>query len=361
MIEIVDHKQQIIEKYSDLFTLVLDPEESKYIVGINSYCDHLLEALRLKKINVSGIVDDFTSQKHYSGLPIVRTEDLPKDALVISCVLDGKLTTVIKRLKGFGITKVFTYFELYLKFPDLIQQIRFCENNVQDIEKNKEKYIWLYSILADEQSIQTLQHLIDFRYNFNVDAMLYFPYKLEQQYFDTVSFGSQEVFVDCGGFDGATTRTFISMNHDYKKVFYFEPSAKQFEISKRNLSTFRDIVLHNMATFSENTTLNFNAALGSSSSISSDGNDEVKAVRLDDIINEKITYLKLDVEGAELDTLIGAEQLIRSYKPKIAVCVYHEQSDFWKIPELLLQYNPDYKVYLQHYTEGLLESVMYFK
>ncbi len=361
MLYITDKKPAIIEEKNELFLRTLRSDERKFIVGINDLCDYLIDIFRQENISITGIVDDFTDGIEYMGYPIYRSKTLPKDAIVISCVVDGKLITAIDNLKKHGINNILTYLDLRLQSPELFKQVRFCENNIIDIEINKIEYTWLYSILEDEHSKQSLEHLIDFRYNYNVESMRFFPFQLENQYFDNfILFNDDEVFVDCGGFDASTTISFISQNPTYKNVYYFEPSPSQFITSKNNLENYRNINLFNMATFNCNTVLKFDSDLGSSSSISINGNTEIRAIKLDDIINGTVTYIKLDVEGAEFETLQGAEKLIKKYKPKLAVCVYHDQADFWRIPKLILDYNPNYKVYLRHYTEGLLETVMYF-
>lgn len=361
MLKVIDKKSEIMNTKKELLCFVLDPTKTKFIMGSNELTDTILDVYTKKNIEITGIVDDFTSNTEYRGHSIFRTHELPKEALVISCVIDGRLITAIDNLRRSGIYNILTYLDLHMQFPDLFKQVRFCENNVNDIVQNEDKYHWLYSILNDDYSKQTLNHILDFRFNYNVDAMRFFPFQLENQYFDSIiKFDNQEVFVDCGGFDGETTLSFISQNPTYNKIHYFEPSLRQFNISKNKLSKFSSIEYFNMATYSHSTTLTFNPELGSSSGISSNGNVTVQAVKLDDVIKNRITYIKLDVEGAELATLEGAEQLIRKYKPRLAVCVYHDQTDFWKIPQLVLSYQSEYKVYIRHYTEGLLETVMYF-
>lgn len=54
------------------------------------------------------------------------------------------------------------------------------------------------------------------------------------------------------------------------------------------------------------------------------------------------------------------EEFISTYTPVIAVCVYHSFDDLWKIPEMLLSINKQYKIYFRHYSSGLTESVMFF-
>jgi FkbM family methyltransferase len=139
-----------------------------------------------------------------------------------------------------------------------------------------------------------------------------------------------------------------------------EPSTIGYEKSKTNLANLSNIAFFKKAAFRENSFLSFNSELNSGNKIDEKGDCIVQAVRLDDILNDAVSYIKMDVEGAEYDALIGAQETIIKARPKLAVCVYHDQSHFWKIPKLVLSCQPKYNVFLRHYTEGLLETVMYF-
>ena len=86
---------------------------------------------------------------------------------------------------------------------------------------------------------------------------------------------------------------------------------------------------------------------------------EVK--KLDDVLSDKdITFIKMDIEGAEVEALKGAENIIRNKKPKLAICLYHRTSDFWTIPEMLHKMNPNYKFgVMHHYKYNCWETVLY--
>ena len=68
----------------------------------------------------------------------------------------------------------------------------------------------------------------------------------------------------------------------------------------------------------------------------------------------------MDIEGSELKALEGAKELIQNLKPKLAISVYHNTEDIYMIPQLILKYNPEYKLYLRHYTLCEYDTVMYF-
>ena len=81
---------------------------------------------------------------------------------------------------------------------------------------------------------------------------------------------------------------------------------------------------------------------------------------IDNLINENITFIKIDIEGTEGMALQCARAHILQDHPKLAVCCYHKVDDLWRIPEQILAMRNDYSIYLRHYTNGLHETVMYF-
>lgn len=104
-----------------------------------------------------------------------------------------------------------------------------------------------------------------------------------------------------------------------------------------------------------------NEELRGSSAIDKSGNTEIEVVRLDDFIpsDEKITFIKMDIEGAEIDALNGCKNILQKYKPKLAICIYHKPDDLWEIPLLIKRLVPDYKIYVRHYSNYLWETVCY--
>lgn len=95
---------------------------------------------------------------------------------------------------------------------------------------------------------------------------------------------------------------------------------------------------------------------------SDDGNQlTAHVVKLDDIFkNRQVTFIKMDIEGAEIPALSGAEELIRRQQPKLAICVYHKTSDFWEIPLLLKEIVPRYTLRLRHHaTVNCWGTVLY--
>jgi hypothetical protein len=98
--------------------------------------------------------------------------------------------------------------------------------------------------------------------------------------------------------------------------------------------------------FTDNTGNEIHPAAGNR--LGQGGNAIAKIVKLDDDIKEDTTFIKMDIEGAELAAIIGAQNHIKRSKPKLAISLYHNLSDLIEIPKLIKQLVPEYKFYLQH-------------
>lgn len=86
----------------------------------------------------------------------------------------------------------------------------------------------------------------------------------------------------------------------------------------------------------------------------------IEVFKLDDLLaDESPSFIKMDIEGAESEALLGAEQIIKKYHPKLAISVYHKPEDIFRIPELILNYHKNYKFYLRHYSYTNSETILY--
>lgn len=74
---------------------------------------------------------------------------------------------------------------------------------------------------------------------------------------------------------------------------------------------------------------------------------------------DKVTFIKMDIEGSELEALRGAVNVIKRDKPRLAICIYHKPEDMYEIPFWIKETVPEYKLYIRHHTDGILETVLY--
>lgn len=329
----------------------------RYIFGRTPYAADIA-----RHIKPDGIIDDFTTETSFNQIPVIKLAAVPIDAIIVSSIVDGRPITVNRLLEKTGIRNIDYYsFKRYSGLPltehSLIAPSEFRLN----YQQYREKFDHIYHLLADECSKETFSRLVNFRLNENLDEMTYFTFRPEESYFEPfISLNARDaVFVDVGSFDGGTTLEFIRRYPAYRSVHLFEPEPKQMSVIRGKVSGFNNIHYHECGASNCAGVLKFTSS-GSWSHVDEAGDIEVKINTIDALVNEKTSFIKMDIEGHEYAALEGAREHICQDHPVLAICAYHLVDDFWKLPELILSYRSDYKLYMRHYTEGVLETVYYF-
>ena len=191
------------------------------------------------------------------------------------------------------------------------------------------------------------------------------------QYFDYFAPGENEVFVDCGCFDGATCFNFAGWcgSKGFEHIYSFEADPKNYEKSKELLAPLGKCELFPYGTSDANKKVYFASDAFETSCIISreeaekknfEGVTEVETVALDEVLaGKRVTFIKMDIEGAEYEALMGAKKLIMENRPRMAISVYHKFEDFVTLADLVLSMHPDYQIAYRHYGFDDLETVMY--
>lgn len=190
-----------------------------------------------------------------------------------------------------------------------------------------------------------------------------------QQYFpqEIIKLGKNEVFVDCGAYTGDSIDAYVnalksSQAGEPSKIIAFEPDVKNFAHLVASTSNLKQCVCLQAGVWHEATKLYFNSSNEQTSSLTcnSDG-DAVSLLTIDEVTaNEKVTFLKMDIEGAEMAALHGAKKTIRMNKPTLALSIYHKPEDIINIPRFLKSIHPDYKFWLRaHHPRLSCDMVLY--
>lgn len=189
-----------------------------------------------------------------------------------------------------------------------------------------------------------------------------------EQYFDPdiIRYQENEVFIDAGVLDLGTSVRFIEeceKNHVKNfKIFAFEPDYESYQkcLGMKNIYSKYDLQLYNLGLWSESTIVYFDEGKGASSQITQrETTVSIRTVSLDECILEKVTFIKMDIEGAELEALKGSKKTIKKYKPKLAICIYHKEEDLIEIPRFIKEIVPEYKLYIRHYSNTNAQTVLY--
>lgn len=181
-----------------------------------------------------------------------------------------------------------------------------------------------------------------------------------EQYFDCkqMLLEDDEIFVDMGMLDGGTSIR-VANDIKYKKIIGFEPSRVTIEMCKNRLKQFDNVDIYPYAAWNKREELTFFFE-GGGSRVAEYGSEKVVGESLDSVLNgDKVTFIKMDVEGAEERALMGSAETIRKYKPKLAVSIYHKPEDIFTLPTCILSIRDDYKFVIRHYASRIEETVLY--
>jgi len=231
---------------------------------------------------------------------------------------------------------------------------------VEYLEANLENYKKAYQLLEDDFSRRV--YLARMRKMYLMRSMAEVVRPHEESYFDEkVVLTDHEVFIDCGGFDGDTSLQFIERcGGKYGRIVLFEPELCKKEAIERNLGE-NPYELHMCGVWSRNTVLRFEAKGTDGSHVAEgEGNCSIQVVSLDDTVyGYAPTFIKMDIEGAEQEALKGCRNIIRDYRPKMAICLYHKPDDLFKIPAMVKEMNAGYRLYVRQYSDTKYETVLY--
>lgn len=230
---------------------------------------------------------------------------------------------------------------------------------------NIDAFFNLYNSLEDILSKNTLIAYLNGKIS-GVPSDLYELY-VSDQYFpeDIIKLSEEEVFIDVGAYTGDTVLLFLEKTKNkYKEIFAFEPDHNSFfELEKNiNIRDIKNITIYESGLWDVKTVLKFKIDFdsGVKSAFSDDGTILLNVESLDTLLDRTFaTYIKMDIEGAELKALKGAKKNIKESKPKLAISMYHKAEDLITIPNYIKDLVPEYKLYLRHHMPISQELVLY--
>lgn len=225
-----------------------------------------------------------------------------------------------------------------------------------------------YDSLADDFSRKVFIHVLNAK--ISGDFSLYKEVMSPTEYFDddVVELSEKEVFLDIGAYRGKAIVEFARRTkNSYERIIAFEPDKNTLLALRRVVESncIQKIEIHNKGAWNKHEVMHFSAGREGGSRIAEGSAAAIPAnsIEVDAIDNvllgRRVTYISMDIEGAEHNAILGAKLTIKKWKPKMAVCVYHKREDLFDLLLLLKSFVPQYKFYLRHYTENQTETVLY--
>lgn len=287
---------------------------------------------------------------------------------------------IIRNLRFFKDTDLSNYnatIDYYNKYDYLWGKIKpesgiyeLANNRAQNLVEHRQDFEWLYTHLYDYRSKKVLLVILSYWLSSNYKPIVEIQEKLFHQYFDfdLIRCSKDEVFVDIGAYIGDTMVDYIKMfgSDCYKKIYCYDISQENIEFIKKNVELFKlkNVIVNKKGISDKSDNLYISSDVVSSVyTLMEEGTITVPTVTVDDDIDTPVTFIKMDIEGGEEQALLGCQKKIQENHPKLALSVYHNHKDLWKLARIIEKFDPSYHFYLRYYgyplvpTEYLLYAI----
>ena len=331
------------------------------IIGTGSCAKGIIEVLQKEKME-SGIVAvlDRDREKEGSiflGFKVQWEGNLRKYAKenVVFIIASQYFDDIYRRLTPYGINK------LNCMIPNLYCNNPPCEEDDEIIAFSNEKYLELYNILEDDYSRELLKRIKEYR-GTEKDFMSYEDLQkwggMEDYWLSVAPTRKNKsaIVIDGGAYIGDSIEPICTAIGEKVVNYYaFEPNEYSCQILSSlpdNCEWYNKLTIMKKGLRDKNEYLYFDVN-GDSSSFEGRNSDEkgmeVEVINLDSVNFEQNVdvFIKMDIQGSEYKALEGGENLIKTRKPSLAICVYHKANDLVKIPLYLKKLVPEYKIYLR--------------
>lgn len=227
-------------------------------------------------------------------------------------------------------------------------------NKAEVFKKYADDYVKLYESLKDYKSKYVLFAILNDFYNFDFVNLKNATEYCFKHYFDLnlIPKLKENVFVDVGAYVGDTVLDYVESygKDSFQKIYCYEICQENIDKMKINLKNFDNIEIKRKAVSDKKGKLKFDLDNDiSSNHISLDGKIEVEGVALDEDVKEKISMVKMDIEGSEMKALAGMKEHIKNDTPILLISVYHNNTDLVEIPKYIRSLNENYDYYLRYY------------
>lgn len=306
------------------------------VYGMGNGADKVIDEFNRLSIPVMGVTasDDFVRGQSFRGFTVKKLSDFSGD-FIVAVAFASSIPSVMNHIYSLC-EKYRVVVPCVPVFGDEIFNREFIRNNAEKINSAYE--------LFDDESKRIYAGCVNFMFGGELKTLRSITTDKDEIFRNEFSMNSDESYLDLGAYRGDTIEEFLHYsNGKYSSIIAVEPDRRTFKKLSAYLENIENSIGIQKAIYSECKLVAFSNNAGRQSTISEKG-EQIETATVDEICNDKIiTYIKIDVEGAENHALDGAVKTIKKHKPKLNIALYHRSGDIFELPLKISEINPDYK------------------
>ncbi len=330
----------------ELWQHLKETDKPIVLYGMGNGADKIINVLNKNGITFSGVFasDGFVRDKFFHGHKITSFSELEQrfGKMIVLLCFGSARTEVLE-----NIHKISARQELYAPDVPVIGDGLFDKNFCI---KHKNALEWVYHRLADDLSRKTFENTIKYKLTGKLSYLYGCEASPDEPYESLLKLNNNESFLDLGAYNGDTVADFVSRVPSYRHITAVEPDAKTFKKLMKNTENLSNITCINVG-ISDFDGIGLFGMRGGRSSGTAYAQTEMEFATVDTLAQENTpTYIKMDIEGEELNAIHGAKNTIADHKPKMLIACYHRNEDIFTIPKAVLDLNDSYRIYMRHFT-----------
>lgn len=328
---------------TDIWTKLKAENRPILLYGTGNGADKILNELIRLDIKVRGVFasSGFVRDRFFRGFKVMSLEEAEEafGNFVALFSFGSNRPEVIENIK-----------HIMASHTLLAPEVPVCGGEIFNIEyarRHGEELYKAYSLLCDKQSKKVFEQTTLFKLDGNIARLFNCETEEDEAFENILKLKLSDSFLDLGAYNGDTVLDFVSRVGSFGHITAVEPDGKSFSKLQKNTEHL-DIERINAAVSDSCGSIPF--SFKSSRGSVSGGNDMIDSVSIDFLArNKRFDYIKFDVEGKELDAIVGGKQTIKKDKPKMLISAYHKSDDYFAIPLKVWELNPEYKIYMRHF------------
>ncbi len=328
---------------TDIWTRLKNEDGPILLYGTGNGADKILNECDRLGIKITGVFasSGFVRDRYFRGFKVMGLQQAEETY--------GKFTALLSF--GSDRPEVIDNIKRIMASHTLFApEVPVCGNEIFNLEfaqNHANELFEAYNLLADEQSKKVYEQAVLYKLDGNINHLFSCETSEAEAFENILKLKAGDNFLDLGGYNGDTVLDFVKRVGTPGQITAVEPDPKSFSKLIRNTEGL-DIEAINAAISKECGTIPFSkkASRGSVAG----GDLLIPSVTIDSLCeNRSVDYIKFDVEGKELDAIIGGEKTIKRDRPKMLISAYHRSDDYFSIPLKVFEFNPEYKIYMRHY------------